>query len=615
MTGAADLTSVSVLKTETLLFFTLLQLTAIVLAARLGGMAARRLGQSPAVGEIVAGILLGPTLAGLVSPQAFAYVFQSTPPEPLQILAQVGLLLLMFQIGLEFEFSHLLEGRNRTAVIRVAAAGLAAPFALGLAFGYATAPILSPEADRLASGLFVATAFSITALPILGRIMIELGVQRTALGVIAISAAAINDVVGWLVLALVTTLALARFEALGFTVQVLLLVAYLLGAWWLVRPLLRRIVARAGPSASHLPPGLLGVVLAAVFLSGMATIELGIFGIFGGFLMGVLLHRETGLVEAWRTRVEPFVLVFFLPIFFTYTGLRTDIGGLDGLAAWGWLRPTAAAGPSVYDAALPDSARMAFAAATSTTGYGAAVRNLSIAPSGDFAVYAARQGESAMLWYRSLRNEEAHPINGTAGGNAPRVSPDGKQVAFLIGNRVAVVPVEGGEPRTLLESQTPTFLDWVSPTSLLVGSEDGYRVDWVDPEAGTVRHKSMPRCVQGRWSPELRLLTCRINNATAIVDPEAGTSWYVHTTAPDGGEGTLVTGSGMRILGGTLLTYVSADGEMRAAPYDNATHRIGRPVTLSDGVRTEAVGEAHYDVAADGTLVFAPGVLLRTIID
>jgi Kef-type K+ transport system membrane component KefB len=334
--GGVDPQTVSVLKTEGLLFFTLLQLAAIILAGRLGGLAAQRLGQSPAVGEIVAGILLGPTLAGLVSPQAFAYVFQSTPPEPLQILAQVGLLLLMFQIGLEFEFSHLLEGRNRTAVIRVAAAGLVAPFALGLAFGYATAPILSPEADRLASGLFVATAFSITALPILGRIMIELGIQRTALGVIAISAAAINDVVGWLVLALVTTLTLARFDALGFGVQVLLLMTYLLGAWWLVRPLLRRIVARAAPNAGHLPPGLLGMVLAAVFLSGMATIELGIFGIFGGFLMGVLLHRETGLVEAWRARVEPFVLVFFLPIFFTYTGLRTDIGGLDGLAAWGW---------------------------------------------------------------------------------------------------------------------------------------------------------------------------------------------------------------------------------------------------------------------------------------
>jgi Kef-type K+ transport system membrane component KefB len=293
--GGVDPQTVSVLKTEGLLFFTLLQLAAIILAGRLGGLAAQRLGQSPAVGEIVAGILLGPTLAGLVSPQAFAYVFQSTPPEPLQILAQVGLLLLMFQIGLEFEFSHLLEGRNRTAVIRVAAAGLVAPFALGLAFGYATAPILSPEADRLASGLFVATAFSITALPILGRIMIELGIQRTALGVIAISAAAINDLVGWLVLALVTTLTLARFDALGFGLQVLLLALYLLGSWWLVRPLLCHIVARAAPNASHLPPGLLGMVLAAVFLSGMATIELGIFGIFGGFLMGVLLHRE----RAW----------------------------------------------------------------------------------------------------------------------------------------------------------------------------------------------------------------------------------------------------------------------------------------------------------------------------
>ncbi|MCB2036392.1 MAG: cation:proton antiporter, partial [Ottowia sp.] len=189
-------------KAETLLFFTLLQLTVVVLAGRLGSGAARRLGQSAAVGEIVIGILLGPSLFGWLAPGAFGYVFRSVPGEPMQVLSQLGLILLMFQIGLEFDFAHLTERRHRRAVWWVAGAGLAAPFALGAVVGWVGAPVLVGQGDRLVTALFVATAFSITALPILGRIMIEFDLTRRPLGVIAISAAAINDVVGWLLLAL-----------------------------------------------------------------------------------------------------------------------------------------------------------------------------------------------------------------------------------------------------------------------------------------------------------------------------------------------------------------------------------------------------------------------------
>lgn len=343
--SAATGHTIAVHKTEALLFFTLLQLTVIVLAGRLGGALAQRFRQSPAVGEIVIGILLGPSLFGWVAPPLFHYVFRSAPPEPMQMLSQIGLILLMFQIGMEFDFGHLRERHNRRAVQRIAVASLVAPFLLGLGFGYWTAPFLSPGAAPLASALFVATAFSITALPILGRIMIEFKLSRLPLGAIAISAAAINDVVGWLLLALITTLTLAEFDAAAFALKVGLVGAFFLAWWFLVRPAMKHVIHRlqtqpapAGEKAGRgkLNHNLLGILLAMIFVSSMITYQLGIFAIFGGFMMGVILHDQHELIDAWKERIGHFVMVFFLPIFFTYTGLRTDVGSLDTAAAWGW---------------------------------------------------------------------------------------------------------------------------------------------------------------------------------------------------------------------------------------------------------------------------------------
>lgn len=337
--------TLAVHQTEAMLFFTLLQLTVIVLAARLGGVLAQRAGQSPAVGEIIVGILLGPSLFGLLAPDLFQYVFHSTPPEPMQMLSQIGLILLMFQIGLEFDFAHLKARHNRRAVTYVAAASLVAPFALGFGFGWLSAPLLSPGVDRLASALFAATAFSITALPILGRIMMEFKITRLPIGVIAISAAAINDVVGWLLLAFITALTLAELSAAAFTLKVALVGGFFLAWWSVVRPLMKRVIHAShaslpprGEQAGHgkLTHNLLAILLAAIFISAMITYQLGIFAIFGGFMMGVILHDEHALIDAWKERIGHFVMVFFLPIFFTYTGLRTNIGGLDSVAAWGW---------------------------------------------------------------------------------------------------------------------------------------------------------------------------------------------------------------------------------------------------------------------------------------
>jgi len=323
-------------RSETLLFFTLLELAIIVGGARLAAVLARRIGQSAVVGEIIAGILLGPLLLGWIAPKAFNFIFLSAPPEPLQTLSGVALVLLMFQIGLEFDFSHLAVRGNRAIALRVGAACLVVPFAIGLAFGYYSAPILSAQANRFDSALFVATAFSITALPVLGRIMLDLQITRTQLAVIAISAAALNDIVGWLLLALITALSVASFDGVHYGLRILLLGVYILLCFFWLRPLLKMVVRRANLADGRMSRTLFGFLLVMVFISAMMTYALGIFAVFGAFMMGVILFDEPQLVRAWRGRVGDFVSVFFLPIYFTYTGLRTSVEGLASPQLWGW---------------------------------------------------------------------------------------------------------------------------------------------------------------------------------------------------------------------------------------------------------------------------------------
>ena len=336
MSAPGAVTAVNTHRSELLLFYTLLELAIIVLAGRIGSAGAARIGQAPAGGEIIIGILLGPSLFGWIAPQIFHLVFQTAPPEPLLILSQLGLVLLMFQIGLEFDFAHLTERANRRAVLRVSLACLALPFAGGFALGFGYAAGAATPAGRLNTALFVATAFSITALPILGRIMIDFDLTRTRLGVVAISAAAINDVVGWLLLAFITALAVSDFSGPEFALRIVAVAAFGILSALVVRPLLKRALRRANPHDGRMTGNVLGGLLVVVFSAAMLTYQIGIFAIFGGFMMGVILFDEPGLVAAWRNQVGGFVTVFFLPIFFTYTGLRTAIGGLDSLADWGW---------------------------------------------------------------------------------------------------------------------------------------------------------------------------------------------------------------------------------------------------------------------------------------
>jgi Kef-type K+ transport system membrane component KefB len=155
-------------------------------------------------------------------------------------------------------------------------------------------------------------------------------------GVIAVSAAAVNDVIGWLLLALITALTVSDFIAGRFALRLAMVCAFGLASVLLVRPLLKRAIRASPLRNGKMSPNLLAGILAVIFIAAMTTYQIGIFAIFGGFMMGVILYDEADLVAAWRDRLGDFVTVFFLPIFFTYTGLRTSIGGLDTPADWGW---------------------------------------------------------------------------------------------------------------------------------------------------------------------------------------------------------------------------------------------------------------------------------------
>lgn len=314
----------------------LVQLLVILLFTRGVVLLARRLGQTDVSGEILAGILLGPSLlgalAGTIDPHFMSRLFHPSTSTIFTGLAQVGLILLMFQIGLEFEFrTHL--GEDRRPIFVISATGLVIPFVLG----YLAAPWFHthlPEPVKpplFAFRLFFAVAMSVTAIPILGRIFMELGLSHTRTAALTIGAAAIDDVSGWLVLGAISLLVQDKPLLSWALPRIAGLAIYLFIVFRILRPILHRAVARHMDRAGgNLRITAVSWILLLLFASATITSLLGVFAIIGGFVMGVALHDDRRFVEAWKQRVSPLVQALFLPIFFTYTGLRTDIGTIPG---------------------------------------------------------------------------------------------------------------------------------------------------------------------------------------------------------------------------------------------------------------------------------------------
>jgi Kef-type K+ transport system membrane component KefB len=307
----------------------LLALVAVVVVGRLLGRLFLLLGQPPVIAEVVAGIVLGPSVLGLLSPAASAFVLPPSVAPFLGTIAQLGVILYMFVIGLELD-PGALRGQIRATVV-TSHASIAVPFVLGSALALYLYPrFSSPEVPFTGFALFLGVAMSITAFPVLARILADRDMTRTRLGSIALACAAIGDVTAWCLLAFVVGVVQARVEN---AVRVGMLTAGFIALMFLaVGPALRWLIRRWGDRTPAQDAVAFGAVL--VLLAALATETIGVHAIFGAFLLGTVIPRDSAVARTVKTGLGDLVTVLLLPAFFALTGMRTQIGLLSGGYEW-----------------------------------------------------------------------------------------------------------------------------------------------------------------------------------------------------------------------------------------------------------------------------------------
>lgn len=309
----------------------LLQILVVCVLARALGWLFTRFHQPRVVGEIVAGLLLGPSLLGWLAPSALAFVFPPAGLGALNLLSQVGLVLFMFQVGLELNLTEL-KSMGRAVVI-TSNVSILLPFLAGVGLAFFLHPRLSsPDVPVFNFALFIGTAMSITAFPVLARILAERNLLGSRVGSIAISCAAVDDITAWCLLAFLSVKVHAGSQShLWFTLVGLL--AYVALMILVVRPLLARHRAfRKGTLSADA----LALVLLLAFLSALVTEWLQIHALFGAFLAGVVIPKSEGLVRSVVGKLETVNLVLLLPLFFAFTGLRTSVRLLSEGSLWAY---------------------------------------------------------------------------------------------------------------------------------------------------------------------------------------------------------------------------------------------------------------------------------------
>lgn len=316
---------------EKVLLFLTVDIAVIILVSRLLGLVFRRLHQPQVIGEIVAGILLGPSLLGWLAPAASSTLFPPAVLPYLKVLSEYGVLLFMFLVGLELD-PTLLRGRGHAAVV-ISHVSIIAPFFLGAVLALYLFTSLSSDAVPFTSfALFMGAAMSITAFPVLARILIERDLLKTKIGTVTLTCAAVDDVTAWCLLAfVVATVRAAGLHQALMTVGLAL--AYISVMFFVVRPVLKRFNYLYEHSG-RLSQNLVAVIFALVLASAAITDLIGIHSIFGAFMLGAMMPKDGDLVRGLTEKVEDFAVVFLLPIYFAYTGLRTQVGLLDSSDLW-----------------------------------------------------------------------------------------------------------------------------------------------------------------------------------------------------------------------------------------------------------------------------------------
>jgi Kef-type K+ transport system membrane component KefB/nucleotide-binding universal stress UspA family protein len=316
-----------------LLLLLLVQVTLILGLSRVIGSLFRRLNQPQVVGEMLAGIMLGPSLFGLLFPAASAAVFPPGSVVYLNVLSQVGVIFFLFLVGLELD-PKLLRNRGHSAVV-ISHVSIVAPFLLGTILTLLLYPRLfnhAPHMQFQSVALFIGASMSITAFPVLARILTERNLHKSKVGAVTITCAAVDDVTAWCLLALVIGIARAKGISSGLYTAGWATV-YVLVMFFVVRPFLRRL-QQVHERQQTLSQAMMGAIVLMVLISAYITEVIGIHALFGAFLLGAIMPKGNRFVRTLTDKLEDFTVVFLLPIFFAYTGLQTRIGVLNSGEMW-----------------------------------------------------------------------------------------------------------------------------------------------------------------------------------------------------------------------------------------------------------------------------------------
>ena len=313
------------------LMHVLLALVLIILCARALGALFRRFNQPQVMGEMIAGILLGPSFLGRIAPHATTYILPNQVAPYLSMLAQIGVILYMFLVGVELDV-NLLRGRSH-ASIAISHASIIAPFLLGGGLALWLYPQLATrDVPFTVFALFIGVAMSITAFPVLARILTDQGMHRSRMGTIALGCAAVDDVTAWCLFAFVMSVAHAKAGNVMLTLA--LTAAFIATVLFVVRPLAQKVIHRQELRGSATTKDSIVIVCAALLLAALATDRIGIHALFGAFLIGTVIPHDSQLARDIAQRFEDLVVVLLVPVFFAFTGMRTQIGLVHGWHEW-----------------------------------------------------------------------------------------------------------------------------------------------------------------------------------------------------------------------------------------------------------------------------------------
>ena len=304
----------------------LLQLVVILIVVQVFGYLCRRIGQQWVIGEIIAGLVLGPSFLGMFLPGVKSFIFPVTTLPTLQTLGDIGLVLYMFSLGARLD-THLMLRQSRIA-IATSISGIILPLIIGVLLAYFLFPTLGgPKATLLSFTLLVGTSMAITAFPVLARFLAEKNMLSTKVGILALTCAAIDDVVAWCLLALVITVAHSQ-SPLSIATTLGCIFLFIACMFLLVRPLLNY-----GVRFIRSKQILMAMSICLLLLAAYTTNAIGIHPIFGAFLMGIVLPRKAFFVEFVRD-IDRMNSLLFLPLFFVYSGLQTHLGLISTLWLW-----------------------------------------------------------------------------------------------------------------------------------------------------------------------------------------------------------------------------------------------------------------------------------------